>query len=137
MNGLLDAILAIPAQVWVGVSVGSLVMSIIGVAAVPWLVCRMPVDWFARPPRSLRERLEAEPGPMVLRNALGLFLVLVGVALLFLPGQGVLTIVLGLVLTDLPVRDRGLRWVATRPGLAKQLQSWRQKAGVQPFSGLG
>jgi hypothetical protein len=132
----LEVIGAIPASVWVALSLASLGASIVGVLAIPWLVCRMPVDWFARPPQSLAMRLRASPGATVARNGAGLLLTLLGVALLFLPGQGILTIVLGLVLTDLPVRDRGIRWVATRPALARQLQAWRARANVAPFAGL-
>ncbi len=136
MSSALEAIEAVPASVWVAVSLGSIGMSVIGVLAIPWLVCRMPVDWFARPPQSIALRLRARPGATVARNGLGLLLTLLGVTLLFLPGQGILTIVLGLVLTDLPLRDRGLRWVATRPTLARQLQAWRLRSGVAPFAGL-
>ncbi|HCH65502.1 MAG TPA: hypothetical protein DFR83_22045 [Deltaproteobacteria bacterium] len=71
-----------------------------------------------------------------MRNGAGILLVLLGVALLFLPGQGVLTIVLGIVLTDLPIRDRGLRWVASRPALAHRLQTWRVRFQAPPFDGL-
>lgn len=136
MTHLLDTLQAVPAAVWVGLSMASIAMSIAGVAAVPWLVCRMPPDWFSRPPQPWTDSLRAEPVATVVRNALGLALVLIGIALLFLPGQGLLTIVLGVVLTDLPLRDRGLRWLATRPGLAATMQGWRRKAGVEPFSGL-
>ena len=136
MSSLLDTLRTVPSAVWVGVSIASIAMSIAGVAAVPWMVCRMPADWFSRAPQHWTERLRAAPVATVARNALGLALVLLGIALLFLPGQGVLTIMLGVVLTDLPLRDHGLRWVASRPRLAAQMQRWRSKARVPKFTGL-
>ena len=126
----------VSSTVWVAVSAASIAMSVAGVLAVPWLVASMPVDWFSRPPQTLRDRLRAKPWSTLGRNLVGAALVALGVALLFLPGQGVLTIVLGLVLTDLPVRDRGLAWVATRPALATTLQKWRRTRGKAPFVGL-
>lgn len=132
----LQAAADVPAAVWLAISAASLGLSVAGVAAVPWLVCRMPVDWFAREAQPFAERARAAPVSTLLRNALGGVLVALGIALLFLPGQGLLTIVLGVVLTDLPVRDRGLRWVASRPALAARLQAWRHRAEVPPFAGL-
>ena len=136
MTATLERIGAVPAWVWLGISIASLLLSVAGVLAIPWLVGRMPTDWFARPPQTFRARLRAEPARTAVRNGLGVLLVFLGVALLFLPGQGVLTIVLGVVLTDLPIRDRGLRWVAARPALARQLQRWRTRFRAPPFAGL-
>ena len=136
MNRLLEVILGVPGWVWGALSVASLLMSAAGVMAVPWMVRRMPIDWFSREPADFRTRLSTAPVSTVLRNGLGGALLLLGVALLFLPGQGVLTLVLGVVLTDLPVRDRGLRWIGQRPRLAATLQKWRRTGGVPEFTGL-
>lgn len=136
MNSLLDVLFNVPGWVWGAISAGSLLMSAAGVLAIPWMVRRMPVDWFSREAVDFRARFSAAPLATVLRNGLGGSLLLLGIALLFLPGQGVLTIVLGVVLTDLPVRDRGLRWVGQRPKLAKTLQQWRRTGRVPEFTGL-
>lgn len=136
MNALLQTILSVPAWVWGTVSVASLLMSVAGVLAVPWMVRRMPVDWFSTASQGFGGRLKAAPVPTMLRNVVGIGLIGLGIALLFLPGQGVLTIVLGVVLTDLPVRDRGLRWVGQRPRLAATLQRWRRTGAVPEFTGL-
>ena len=136
MTELFAVVRGVPGEVWITLSVASIALTIAGVAAVPWLVCRMPVDWFDRAPLPFRDRLQQAPARTLARNALGGALFLLGVALLFLPGQGLLTILLGVVLTDLPLRDRGLRWVASHPGLAVRLQAWRIRARQPPFSGL-
>lgn len=43
-------------------------------------------------------------GALILKNALGLFLIVIGVLLSFpgVPGQGILTILLGLIMLDIP-----------------------------------
>ncbi len=55
-------------------------------------------------------------------------LVLAGIAMLVLPGQGVLTIVVGLVLMNFPGKYRLERWMATRRPIWKSLNWLRRKA---------
>ena len=40
------------------------------------------------------------------KNLLGVFFVLIGIAMLVLPGQGILTIIAGMMLLDFPGRHR-------------------------------
>ncbi|MBU1140407.1 MAG: PGPGW domain-containing protein, partial [Proteobacteria bacterium] len=70
---------------------------------IPWIICRLPSDFF----RHLREHKKKEDQhPMMLillrllRNFLGTILLLAGILMLFLPGQGILTIILGIGLLD-------------------------------------
>ena len=69
----------------------------------------------------------------VLRNTVGGALVALGVALLFLPGQGLLTIVLGLALADFPGRRRLLARVLRSPGVLHGLNRLRRRQGHEPF----
>lgn len=124
------------AGLWLGISAASVVASVLGVAMVPWLVGRLPAGWFARQGQGFGVRLAAHPGLTIAQNALGFGLIALGIALLFLPGQGLLTILLGLLLTDLPARDRALRSLAQRPAIARALQALRARRGQPPFEGL-
>jgi hypothetical protein len=73
---------------------------------IPWLVVGMPVDYFLHRrhlvdswrPRHPLLRITA----LAAKNLCGAVLVVAGAAMLVLPGQGVLTIVVGLMLIDLP-----------------------------------
>ncbi len=133
---MLDVLSAVPAWVWAAASLGSLAMAALGVAGLPRVVARLPVDWFVRPAVPFAAALRAHPARVVGRNLVGLLLVLLGVALLFLPGQGVLTILVGLFFTDLPVKGRALRWLGRRPALSRGLQRLRAWADAPPFAGL-
>ena len=86
---------------WLGLT--SVITFALGVFLVPLLVVRMPADFFVRkgpPADSFRGRHPVvRIGSLVLRNLLGLALVLAGIAMLVLPGQGILTI---LTITDTP-----------------------------------
>jgi hypothetical protein len=111
---------------WVGL-VSTIVMLAATAAAIPWAVKRLPVDYFMRPPP--RHSL----GMMIVRNVLGAALVLLGVLMLVLPGQGILTILVGLMLVDLPIKHRVLVKLLCRPTVARGLDLLRRKLGRPPF----
>jgi hypothetical protein len=91
--------------------------------AVPWIVRRLPEDYFVRPPPE--HSLPIKIG----RNILGGALILAGLAMLVLPGQGILTIVFGLSIIDLPIKRRALAWLLQRPKIQKGVQTLRARAG--------
>ncbi len=107
-------------------------------AAVPWMVVRIPADYFSRP---CRERiLPAGRHPVIalawllLKNLLGVVFVVAGVLMLFLPGQGVLTILTGVLLIDFPGKFRFERWLITRPPVARTIAWLRRRAGAPPLA---
>ena len=108
-----------------GVGVVSLIASVVGVLMVPWLVVRLPADYFVRLPTPARAHVRAA------RAVVGLGLVLLGIALVFLPGQGVVTILLGLALLSDP-RRVGLR-ILSRPALRRTVDKLRIRRGVPPL----
>ncbi len=86
----------------------------------PWVIVRVPADYFAheRPPRSAWEKLHpaARIAIVLAKNLFGLFFLLAGIimALPLVPGPGVLTVLLGLALLDLPGKRR-VRTLARLP----------------------
>ncbi len=113
----------------------SLVTLLIALVAVPWVVCRLPQDYFSRPRRhSLRDR--SGPGYLalvVLRNLLGAVLVILGVAMLLTPGQGMVTLLTGLLIMNFPGKYRLERALVSREGVAKTLNWLRRRRGLPPF----
>jgi hypothetical protein len=103
--------------------------------AVPLIVARLPEDYFVsqhRPAdwlKSPRVRIEW----LILKNILGLLLLAAGIAMLVFPGQGVLTIILGLMLMDFPGKTRLLNRLAQRPNVLKSINWMRRKAGKPPM----
>lgn len=65
------------------------------------------------------------------KNALGLVLVGLGVLLSLpgIPGQGVLTILLGIMLLDIPGRRRLEHWLVSRPRILKTINRLRHRFG--------
>jgi len=72
---------------------------------------------------------------IVLKNLLGLFLVLLGgvLAVPGIPGQGLLTVVIGLVLLDFPGKRRLEQSILSRPGLRARVNLLRARFGREPL----
>jgi energy-converting hydrogenase Eha subunit A len=117
-----------------GLSLLAVVATVVGA---PWLVTRLPSDYFSRPKRvSWRE---TSPEPVfaiiagVLKNLLGLLLIMVGFILLVTPGQGILTLLIGLLLMNFPGKYRLEQWLVLRPGVLRGLNWLRHRQGHEPF----
>ena len=110
-------------EVEAALAVASVAMFVGSIVAVPVFLVRMPDDYFVtrRPPRS--------PVRRVLFTLLGVTLVALGIAMLVLPGQGILTILVGLAILDLPFKDRALARLLSHPKVRAAIDGLRQKAG--------
>jgi hypothetical protein len=118
-------------------SAASAVMFVGTLLAVPWLVIRIPVDYF------LRQRHYADrwkPRHPLLRalflaakDVFGLMLLVAGIIMLFTPGQGVLTILLGLMFLDFPGKFAAERWLVSRPAVFAAVNWIRARAGHAPL----
>jgi hypothetical protein len=108
--------------------VGSSILMFVGsILAIPALIRALPADHFVRPPKhhSLRTK--------ILRNAIGAILVALGIAMLVLPGQGTLSILIGLSILDLPVKHRILRTLLSQKKIQEGVQRIRAHAGKPPL----
>lgn len=113
----------------------SVAMFVAGLLLVPWLVVRMPSDYFM--PQSLRAETWRARHPLVrallraMKNALGIALLLAGLAMLLLPGQGILTILIGLSLLEFPGKRRLELAIVRRPTIHRALD-WIRARGNRP-----
>jgi hypothetical protein len=99
------------------------------VILVPLLLVRLPADYL------LREDHDRKRSAVVtlLKNIAGVMLVLLGIAMLVLPGQGLLTLVFGLTLVDFPGRRRLECYLMTRPAVLKPINALRRRASRPPL----
>lgn len=115
----------------------SLVMFLGSLVAVPWLIGRLPADYFLTHWQRVDERRRQHPLAQVLvpllRNLLGSVLLLAGVAMLLLPGQGLLTMVIGLCVMDFPGKRRLLDWMVEKQAIQQGLNWIRRKRGKEGF----
>lgn len=121
---------------WLGI------LSVVGFVAslvlLPWGIARIPDDYFAGPraPRPAwhdAHRIVFWTIKVAL-NLAGAVLVLAGIAMLVLPGQGILAILVGLMLFDFPGKRRLELWLMRRKQVARAMNWIRKKAGRAPFA---
>jgi hypothetical protein len=101
--------------------------------AIPLLVARMPVDYFSRAP--IRGWPTRHPAVhillVVMKNALGVVLLFGGVVMLVIPGQGLLTILIGVMLLDFPGKRRLELWLFRRKPIHRAMD-WIRARRHQP-----
>ena len=116
-----------------GLSLVSFVGSLI---ALPLILVRLPVDFFSEnhPRTWLKEHHPVLRGmTLALKNLLGVSLVLGGVAMLVLPGQGLLTILIGVSLVDFPGKRALERTIITRPLVLQAVNRIRRRFQQPPL----
>jgi len=114
--------------VGVGLFVATTAVSL-GLAAA--VIVRMPADYFV----GKRGGAPLHWGWVVARNLLGVLLVALGIVLSIpgVPGQGLLTILVGTVLLDIPGKHALERRIVARPGVRRALDRIRARFGKPPF----
>jgi hypothetical protein len=102
---------------------------------VPWLVLMMSPDYFIRHRLEVIERHRRHPVLTILlfclRNIVGFGLLAAGVAMLVLPGQGILTMLIGFSLMDFPGKHRLLEKVVQNGRVQQSLNWIRRKGGKE------
>jgi hypothetical protein len=115
----------------------SLLVFVVSLLSLPWLVAQIPENYFAASKR--RKAPWAGHNPIVRvviiigKNLLGVILLLGGFIMLFMPGQGILTMVAGLVLIDYPGKFAVEKKIATNASVLKGLNWLRAKAKKPPL----
>ena len=118
-----------------GIGISSLLLSIASLFLLPWLIAQIPYDYFAHDRREPSSWKQLHPlfrfMVLLLKNVMGFVLLLAGVAMLVLPGQGLLSILMGLVLMDYPGKFQFERKIVSRPKLI-QFLNWLRRKQKQP-----
>jgi hypothetical protein len=120
------------AAILLGISLAMLIATLV---AFPFVIVRLPPSYFAdehRPP-PLSRHILVHWVLMALKNLLGLTFVLTGILLLFLPGQGLLTLIIGLTIMNYPGKFVVERWLVRRPRVLPALNWLRSRFGVPSF----
>ena len=120
---------------WMGV--GSAFVFVISLLSLPWLVAQIPDDYFVPKKRQPTQWKTRQPLIRLIiligKNCLGYMLLLGGILMLFLPGQGLLTMITGLLLIDYPGKFRLELKIVNTPTVLKSLNWLRAKAHKPPL----
>ena len=138
----MDAVLAtiqqwIPVDLLISLTVASAVGFIGSLIAIPLILVRLPADYFdTRTPRHWMKdhhpllRLVG----LVVKNIVGAVFFLAGFAMLFLPGQGLLTMLIGVSLMDFPRKRELEAKMVGQPTLLGVINTMRQKFHKPPLT---
>jgi hypothetical protein len=130
MDGIFASMADHPGLTW-SLSIASVVMFVGSLAAIPWLVARAPEDFFVREKK--QERSGGAWALKIAKNVLGLAALVLGVLMLFLPGQGLLMVVLGVSMLDFPGKRKVQTWLVRKHSVQKGLQYLRRRAHKPEF----
>jgi hypothetical protein len=101
------------------------------------LIIRMPTDYFARRAPAANPWADSHPAirmtALIAKNALGAVLVAFGLVMLFTPGQGILSILMGLSLLNVPGKRALERRIVGNPVVLRALNGVRARAGRRPL----
>ncbi|MFO7287816.1 MAG: PGPGW domain-containing protein [Gammaproteobacteria bacterium] len=115
----------------------SVVSLLLGALLVPAMILRIPPDYFLPERRVPLAKRSRHPVVRLLllaaKNLLGAILLIAGFALLFLPGQGLLTLLAGLIIMNYPGKYQFERWLVRRPHVLSAMNWLRQRYGRSPL----
>jgi hypothetical protein len=125
-------------QLVVAAAVFTVTTAVVSIVVTAAVLVRLPHDYFACDPRSgaCRTRPRFIHYPLVvLKNLLGVLLVALGIVLSLpgVPGQGILTILIGAMLIDFPGKRRVERWLLERRGVLGTINKVRARYGRPPL----
>jgi hypothetical protein len=120
-------------MLWVSTVSGVLLLAM--AIIIPWLIVRMPDDYFSKPQRY--NWLGRKPAPVriplrILKNVLAAALVILGVVMFLTPASGLFPILLGVALADVPGKSKLQRWILGRKTIRKSMNWLRRKFHRKP-----
>ena len=119
--------------VWLGTL--SLIIFIFSLLTIKWLVTLIPSDYFIKKNNS--EFRSNYPifwlASIIIKNLIGYTLIIGGILMLVLPGQGLFTIFIGLMLSNYPGKFYIERKFIATPSVLKTINWLRKKSNTPPI----
>jgi hypothetical protein len=120
------------------VGIASVVVFFASLLIMPALIIRIPTDYFSHPRRPPSRFASLHPAARLAirigKNALGGMLLLAGTAMLVLPGQGLLTILVGFLLIDFPRKYALESWLVRKPMIHRPINWLRRRHQREPLT---
>jgi hypothetical protein len=126
----------ISTETLVALTVLSIIFFVGSLIAIPFILVRLPTDFFdIRVPRPWME--DHHPVLRVLghlvKNAVGGIFLFAGFLMLFLPGQGILTMLIGISMLDFPGKRNVEAKLIGQPAVLNTINGMREKFGKPPL----
>ena len=115
----------------------SIVFFVGSLITIPFILVRLPTDFFdTRVPRRWMEN--HHPVLRLLghlaKNVVGAIFVFAGFLMLFLPGQGILTMLIGITMLDFPGKRKLEAKMIGQPAVLNAINGMREKFGKPPLT---
>jgi hypothetical protein len=115
----------------------SAVMFVGSLVAIPILIARIPADYFLYPRSAALPFSRSHPAVRIVllavKNLLGAGFLVAGIVMIFTPGQGVLAMLVGVSLLDIPGKRRLELAIVRRPHVLRAINWIREKAHRPPL----
>ncbi len=113
------------------ISLVSLTIFIISILSIRWLVLLIPENYFKEKKNSIfkEEYFFYWIAFKFIKNSLGYLLIIGGILMLVLPGQGILTIFIGMILSDYPGKYHIEKKIIQSSIILRTINSIRKKSG--------
>lgn len=129
----LQAIIDSNMNIVVGITSFSVVSFIGSLILIPYIIINMPSDYFVISRKEfINNRIKHPVLRLIvhfLKNFLGGIFLLVGIIMIFIPGQGLLTMLIGISLIDFPFKKELELKIISRKSIFKFVNKLRHKAG--------
>lgn len=118
-------------------AIASVLTFIVSLVIIPWIIIRLPSDFFITRKTIWNGAKQQHPALvialLIIKNFLGILLLGAGTIMLFMPGQGILTIAIGLGLINFPRKHFFLSRIVQYSSVLKTLNWIRKKSHHPPF----
>ena len=113
-------------------AITSIIFLFLSLLFIPFLVTRIPVDYFNSPRRIGKARTLTwrKISLLIGRTIIGTLLLLAGIIMLVLPGQGLLTILAGILILEFPGKYRLERYLVKKPAILNSVNWIRRRQNV-------
>ena len=123
----------------IALGVGLFVLSLgLSFGAIALVMVKIPANYFSS--HYVQDFLPGSPwivrwGAVIAKNIFGVFLIALGIILSLpgVPGQGILTILLGLIMLDIPGKRPLEAWIIKRPSVLSAVNKFRAKYNKPPL----
>jgi len=118
-----------------------LVVSIVVLIGSLWIchyiLTTVPPDYFQGKHKPFEEWRESKPALwwtlMITKNLVGVLLIVVGLIMFVTPGQGILTLLFGVALVDMPGKHKLMRKIIERKSVLRVINRMRARANQPPL----
>ncbi len=119
-----NALKAVPSDFWLALSLSSLFILFF----IPWYLKNLPEDYFIQSVSQRPTRVA-----YVFKNLVAVVFFVGGVLMLFLPGQGLLTLLAALCIGEYPGKSKLVSKITQSEKVRSGLDKFRRRVNAKPF----